>query len=75
MPESVNVQGSHLNGINLISLIFSGYFSISMLKGFSQDFERGCPKWNFDPFCVIMGAQLSLFSIVNSEMSGCPKSE
>ncbi len=44
------------------------------MQSFSQDFERGCPKWNFDPFCVIMGCPVSVFSLINSEISGCPKS-
>ncbi len=37
------------------------------LQGFSQDFERGSPKMELLPICIIMGCPVSIFSIVNSE--------
>ncbi len=44
-------------------------------QAFSQDFDIRCLKWNFYPFYVIIGCPVSIFSIVNLEILGCPKSE
>ncbi len=49
--------------------------NISPKAGFSQDFEIGCTNWYFYPFCIIIGCQVSIFSIVNFEILGCPKWE
>ncbi len=44
-------------------------------QGFIQDFEIGCPKWYFYPFLVIIKCPVSIYSMVNFEILGSPKSE
>ncbi len=44
-------------------------------QGFSQDFEIRCQKWKFYTLCVIIWCPVPIYSIVNFEILGCPKSE